>query len=128
MSIPNDDVRTQVEALREEVEALRAELATVRRGHTIRGGGRCPACGGTKIVHAREVIVPDAMGVKFPLSLAARIIAWTGAKSVAPFSVYSCTACGLVEWYVTTFAGVTIAEPLELVEGVESSGKGTPYR
>jgi hypothetical protein len=128
MTPPDDhEMLTKVEALEREVKELRAALESLRRDASMREGRRCPTCGGTKILHVKRIQAPDSMGGVWDLSLVARVSTWTGVKSLAPFSVYTCSACGLVEWYVSSFAEVEMKS--ELVELLEpDTWPGGPYR
>lgn len=92
------------------------------------GTWRC-RCGGTTILQFTRVDelgdhnIPVASGLAYN-------VRWSGAKTVAPLEAFACFSCGLVEWRVSSFEGVTIDGTRVIrhhapSDGVTPSG---PYR
>jgi hypothetical protein len=85
----------RVEALEVANEGLRVQLEAARGGLdlTMRGQGRCRACGGSKILHATTVadVGTTAMAVA---------VSPFWATPQGTFETYICVGCGHVEWYV----------------------------
>jgi len=102
------DVGLRLAALEKEVTLLRAEVDALRAGRapTLRSSGRCPACGGDRAVHVPKVM-EEAYGAPKPLALTGKT-RWSGRDPIGAFEVYACTACGFVEWYVSSFERVEV--------------------
>jgi hypothetical protein len=122
------DPAVRLAALEKEIALLRAEVEAMRAGRapTIRSTGRCPACGGTKAIHVPKVLEQTHGGLQ-ALAIA-QDVSWWGAKPVAPLSVYACSACGFVEWYVSTFEGIQIDGDKVRDASAQEPPEGGPYR
>jgi len=114
---------SRVEALAAANEALRAQLDAARGGLdlTMRGQGRCRACGGSTILHVDKVADRD-QGTYQPMSVAVTL--WLN-RPKGTFETYICMGCGLVEWYVKDPGA--IERDGELVRPA-GEGEGSPYR
>src|SRR5688572_33355752 len=90
----------RVAELEEQVGSLRAQLSAAREGLdlTMRGQGRCRACGGTSILHALTVLDRTSHGMPAPMAVALKGT-WVP-KPVGTFEIYLCVGCGFTEWYV----------------------------
>ncbi len=98
----DDDIRrleASVAALTREVDALRARLDETRAtlDLTMRGHGRCRACGGRSILHAHKLL-DRAHGDYAAMAVAVKS-KWTGSVK-GEIEAYICAACGLMEYYV----------------------------
>lgn len=93
-------ILAELTALRAELVELRAQLAAARLAEppTMRARTRCPACHGTRIVHARKVLDRSDSDARKALALCQP--SWWSSKVVGELEAYACAACGLVEWYV----------------------------
>lgn len=124
-----ETILARLAALEAEIGALRRELhaADRRRGGTMAETGRCPACGGRKLLHALEILDGDGGG-RNKLALAQPSI-WSS-RRVGHLQAYICAGCRLVEWHVESLADV---EPdglrIRLIDGTDEGGQGGgPYR
>src|SRR5260221_12091143 len=91
-------LREEVAALRSELVGARARLdATVGRSPTMRRDGRCPACGGRKLLAFAEVL-DRADSRPRKMSLASQ--GFFRDRPVGQFEIMVCVSCNLVEWYV----------------------------
>jgi hypothetical protein len=124
-----EDLALKLAALEKEVTLLRAEIEATRGGRapTLRASGRCPACGGTNAIFVPEVLEQAHGGGLVPLAIAQKT-SWWGSNRSAPLSAYACTACGWVEWYVSTFEGIEIDGVKIFYASAERPPEGGPYR
>jgi hypothetical protein len=131
-----DDARDQqIQKLTEAVETLAAEVDTLRAvidaareraALTMRGQTRCPGCGCTRILHSFKIL--DRADGNFRKSLAlVQPSVWRG-RTEGELEVYTCTQCGLAEWYVKDVDEIDVTnKQFELIEGVKQATNG-PYR
>lgn len=120
-------ILAELTTLRAELEQLRAQLATARLAEapTMRARTRCPACHGTRIAHARNVLDRSDADARKELALCQP--SWWSSKVVGELEAYACAACGLVEWYVKEPATLReVDDMLVFLEG--SSPTGGPFR
>lgn len=110
----------RVEALEAANGTLRAQLEAARGGLdlTMRGQGRCRACGGANILHAETI--NDAGTVALSVTAA-----WTG-RPLGTFEAYICVACGAVEWYVKDPGNIKSAK--RVTPPAPAGDDGSPYR
>lgn len=102
-------LRATLDELRREVEALRALLvASVasegRREMTLRGQGRCPACGASDLLRARRVLDRGESDTRNDMAVVRP--GWWSGKVQGKFEIFVCRACGVCEWYVQKPASV----------------------
>jgi hypothetical protein len=122
------DVALRLAALEKEVARLRVEVEALRAGRapTIRSSGRCPACGGDKAIFVPQVL-EETHGNPKPLAMSGKMH-WWGRTPIAPFQVYACSACGFVEWYVSTFEGIEVDGKNVHDASTVRPPEGGPYR
>jgi hypothetical protein len=116
---------SRVEALEAVNDSLRSQLDAARAGLdlTMRGQGRCRACGGTDVLHANMVV--DRGHGNYAEPLAVSVKGWLS-RAVGAFETYICVACGLVEWYVKNPSELHVDG--KQIERLEPKGPGGPYR
>ncbi len=122
----------EFELMREQLDRMQGELQTMQ-GHldtalrrtspSLRESLRCPACGGTTILHAPEVLDRAEGGAREPLAIAQPSV-WRS-RTVGLLELYFCKRCGRAEWYVKDHAelqadGKTIRE----IDGSRGPGDG----
>jgi hypothetical protein len=102
-----EDVDAEVAALRAEVATLRdhverfgreLQLLRERGGFSMRGQLRCVVCGCRKIAHATSVLDRGDGDTRETMALYQP--SWWSSKVVGELEAYTCTSCGLVEWWV----------------------------
>jgi|RhiMetdeSRZDD1v2_1073273.scaffolds.fasta_scaffold2830228_1 hypothetical protein len=114
--------------LEEQVTSLRAQLSAAREGLdlTMRGQGRCRACGGSAILHAMTVLDRTQYGTPAPMAVALKGT-WVP-KPVGTFEIYLCVGCGFTEWYVRDPDSLDVdGEKIKTLDS-EDPGKSGPYR
>jgi hypothetical protein len=116
----------RVEALEAQGAGLRAQLEAARGGLdlTMRGQGRCRACGGSSILHAAK-IADRAYGATYSEPMAVALKGWLG-KAAGTFEAYICAGCGLVEWYVKDPSAIDVDG--KVVTPATPPDRGSPYR
>ena len=121
-------LRADVEALRGLVAGLDAELraANQRVDLTMRGQLRCRACSCRRIAHALQVLDRGDGDMRKAMSLYQP--SWWSSRTQGKLEAYVCTACGLVEWWVSDPGALEPhAEYLQILDG-EAPGTKDPYR
>jgi hypothetical protein len=125
------DQASRIAALEAAVADLREELDRVRRSRvrSMRDTHRCPVCGGTKILHFRNVHdVAQNQMVSFALQK--RYSAWWGLKQIAgALEAFACRRCRLVEWHAISLDEVDVdGEEVVELEPPAEPDLGAPYR
>ena len=94
------DLEAEVDQLRAQLQALREQLDGLTRypGASLRRHNRCPACGGTSILHVAEV--RDHNYGDAHTGMAIQIKGVFKRKLLGAFEVFVCRQCELAEWYV----------------------------
>jgi hypothetical protein len=119
-------LEAELGALRGRLEAVESAARPETRGRhcSMKDTACCPGCGGSKILHAREVLDRSEAG-RSRMALAQPSM-WRD-KGVGEFELYVCTACGLCEWRVKDLSGLEIdGDKFRLVEGAPVPNE--PYR
>lgn len=107
-----------VASLVERIEQLQGQRDSMR------GLVRCPACGGRRLVRARQVADRDSGQLK-PMAVSTKGMFFPEPCGV--FEIDVCAACGLVEWHVDDPSKIDIEHPDIHVITSEGDGPG-PYR
>ena len=103
--------------------AMVQHVAKGRLDLTMRGQLRCPACGCRVIVRSPQVLDRDNSG-RTKLALVQPSV-WSR-RGLGELTVYICSKCGLVEWYVKEPQELLKDdEHFEVFEGPDDTG---PYR
>lgn len=121
-------LRAEVEQLRGLVEALDAELRRARQhiDLTMRGQLRCRACGCRRIAHSMKVLDRGDGDMRNDMALYKP--KWWSGKVQGELEAYTCTKCGLVEWWVKDPGELTEHEDfLRIIDG-GVQGDDAPYR
>jgi hypothetical protein len=126
-----DDANARITALEARLAELMDEVDRLRAGRSrsMRETYRCPCCGGTKILHFKNVKDIGQRGL-YDLALQKRHSVWSGVKEVGGvLQAFACRNCRLVEWHAATLVDVT-PDGHDIVEldGSEPPPPGTPYR
>ncbi len=101
-----DDAR--IAALETALIELREEVELLREGRTrlMRETHRCPACGGTKILHFTRIREIAHSGM-VDLALQKFWSKWMGVKkTAAALEAFVCRNCRLVEWHAISLDDV----------------------
>jgi hypothetical protein len=120
-----EEIQARLAALSAEIEHLRAQLDEARATFdlTMRGQGRCRACGGQSILHA-DSLLDRTYGAYAPLAVAVKS-KWTGSGK-GEIEAYICAGCGLMELYVKK-PGDLEPDGKVITRAGEQAG-GEPYR
>ena len=119
----------RVASLETELRETRASLDAARAGLdlTMRGQGRCRACGGDTILHAMTVLDRTHYGTPAPMAVALKGT-WVP-KPVGQFEIYLCVGCGFTEWYVKDPGSLEVdGEKIVPVEKGPPDDISGPYR
>jgi len=126
-------LQEQVDSLTHAVEELRGELGAARAWAdlTMRSQGRCPACGGGKVLRVSPVWGQQQNPPirSTPMSLVCRIDSvWKPAVLQGELEALVCRKCGLLELYAMDAA--TMEADGKVVREIESpdATAGGPYR
>ena len=95
------DLLSELATMKQLVQALEARLDAVRgvEAPTMRARLRCPACGVARIAHARKILDRGDYNGAHPMAIA-QTGGFFSTHAVGELEAYTCTGCGLVEWYV----------------------------
>lgn len=123
---------TRIASLEAALTELRRELAQAQRPRirSMRSTGRCPSCGGGRLLHFRAV-KDVGHGHLHDLSLQKDYSKWLGLKdSNGPLEVFACRGCRLVEWSAATLDDVVPdgQTVVELVAAEDPDPNEGPYR
>lgn len=94
------DLEAEIDQLRAELSDLREKLAHVTRypGTSLRRHSRCPACGGTSILHISELRDHTYGDAHSAMSIEIKGV--FRRRHIGMFEVFVCRQCELAEWYV----------------------------
>lgn len=114
------------------MDELQRELERVRahRRLPMRQTHRCPACGGTRVLHIKSVSDMHHTAT-VPFSLQKDVSPWWGLrKSLGVLEAFVCRFCMLVEWHAASLDGI---EPdgqtvIELEGTADAEPEKGPYR
>jgi hypothetical protein len=111
------------------VAELQDEVARLRARRTMRQSHSCPACGGTRVIHFKQVkeMAHNSM-VELALQKSHSVF-WGLRHTAAALEAFVCPTCLLVEWHVISLDGVEIdgTEVVEL-DGAAAAPPSSPYR
>ena len=118
------------EQLLQRVVELGIEVQRTRTGgfRSMRDARRCPACGEGSLVHVRRA-QEGTRGGLLDFALAHSYSKWSGTQTFGPMESFACRSCGLVEFHVVEFEGITTDG--EVIVAIEPDGEppsGGPFR
>lgn len=118
-------LREQLDHVRNELRTMQAHLDTAlrRTSPSLRESLRCPACGGTTILHAPEVLDRAEGGAREPMAIAQPSV-WRS-RTVGLLELYFCKRCGRAEWYVKDHAELEAdGKSIREIDGSRGPGDG----
>lgn len=128
----SDEIEARLTALLATVARLEDDLAraTRPRPHAMWETGRCPGCGGGRLLHVRHI---DDLNQSHtvPLSLQKDFSRWSGLRTAGGhLEAWVCRECRLVQWRAATLADVFPDgdDVIEVDAPPDPEATGGPYR